>query len=142
MHWREIASKEKFKDEGPPADAYIENALFKKLSQHPSECQLIPEGALVLVGMILLWRDSRLYPSFQRFDNASLGGTKKRSRIKITGKKSATIEATTSPVAVSVPASPEGVVVTFAPSIVSPRPAHKRRRTITSLSTFQATKTT
>ncbi|MFS7914380.1 putative phospholipase C, phosphatidylinositol-specific, Y domain-containing protein [Helianthus anomalus] len=69
MHWREMGSKEKFKDEGPPADAYIENALFKKLSKPPSECQVIPEGALVLVGMSLLWRDSRLYPAFQRFDN-------------------------------------------------------------------------
>ncbi|KAJ0956724.1 hypothetical protein HanPSC8_Chr01g0018881 [Helianthus annuus] len=69
MHWREMGSKEKFKDEGPPADAYIENALFKKLSKHPSKCQVIPEGALVLVGMSLLWSDSRLYPAFQRFDN-------------------------------------------------------------------------
>ncbi|KAM0071754.1 hypothetical protein Hdeb2414_s0001g00028851 [Helianthus debilis subsp. tardiflorus] len=69
MHWREMGPNEKFKDEGPPADAYIENALFKKLSKHPSECQVIPEGALVLVGISLLWRDSRLYPDFQRFEN-------------------------------------------------------------------------
>ncbi|KAM0046180.1 hypothetical protein Hdeb2414_s0009g00312901 [Helianthus debilis subsp. tardiflorus] len=169
-----MAPKEKFREEGPPADAYIENALFKKLSKHPSECQVIPEGAPVLVGMSLLWRDSRLYPSFQRFDNgdlslfdfvdtprnaalrsadrvvgeqeasvlkihiehfllpaitadssaqlvnpppssgseAPLGGTKKASHIRITGKKNATIEATASPVAAGVPTAPEGAVVT------------------------------
>ncbi|MFS7929955.1 hypothetical protein Hanom_Chr04g00338471 [Helianthus anomalus] len=67
--FREIGDKEKFKDEGPPADAYFENALFKRLNQRPSECQVIPEGALVLDGMSLLWRDSRLYPTFQRVDN-------------------------------------------------------------------------
>ncbi|KAM0056806.1 hypothetical protein Hdeb2414_s0006g00222841 [Helianthus debilis subsp. tardiflorus] len=69
MHWREMAPKEKFKDDGPPADGYIENALFKRLSQHPSKCQVIPEGALMLAGTSLLWRDSRFYPSFHRFDN-------------------------------------------------------------------------
>ncbi|MFS7944151.1 hypothetical protein Hanom_Chr06g00508701 [Helianthus anomalus] len=30
---------------------------------------VIPQGALVLAGMSLLWRDSRLYPAFQRVDN-------------------------------------------------------------------------
>ncbi|MFS7897805.1 hypothetical protein Hanom_Chr02g00172441 [Helianthus anomalus] len=64
-----MGAKEKFKDEGPPVDAYIENALFNRVSQHPSECQVILESALVLVGMSLLWRDSRLYPAFQGFDN-------------------------------------------------------------------------
>ncbi|MFS7928109.1 hypothetical protein Hanom_Chr04g00316991 [Helianthus anomalus] len=64
-----MAPKKKIKDDGPPANAYTENALFKRLSQHPSKCQVIPEGALVLVGMSLLWRDSRLYPAIQRFDN-------------------------------------------------------------------------
>ncbi|MFS7979473.1 hypothetical protein Hanom_Chr10g00927701 [Helianthus anomalus] len=49
--WREMGPKEKFKDEGPPSAAYIENALFKKLNQRPSECTIIPEGALVMVGM-------------------------------------------------------------------------------------------
>ncbi|MFS7985600.1 hypothetical protein Hanom_Chr11g01000331 [Helianthus anomalus] len=66
MQWREMGAKDKFKDEGPPADAYIENALFKKLSQHPSECTVIPEGVLVMAGMSLLWQDIRLYPSFYR----------------------------------------------------------------------------
>ncbi|MFS8034113.1 hypothetical protein Hanom_Chr17g01577401 [Helianthus anomalus] len=64
-----LVSKEKFKDDGPPADAYFENALFKRLSQRLSECQVIPEGALVKARMSLLWRNSRLYPAFQRFDN-------------------------------------------------------------------------
>ncbi|KAM0036835.1 hypothetical protein Hdeb2414_s0014g00431021 [Helianthus debilis subsp. tardiflorus] len=203
MQWREIGSKVKFKDEGPPADAYIDNALFKKLNKHPSECKVIPEGALVFVGMSLLWRDSWLYPAFQRFDNGEcslfdfidpprhadlrsanrmvgeqeavvlkiyiehfllpaipagssaqvanlppssgsgvfLEGTKKMSRIRITGKKIVTTEATASPVAASVPAAPEGVVVTSAPAIVSPSPAPKWRRVVPSLSTFQATKT-
>ncbi|KAJ0734651.1 hypothetical protein HanPI659440_Chr11g0422541 [Helianthus annuus] len=68
MHGREIGAKEKFKDDGPPVDAYVENALFKRLSQRPSECTVIPEGALVMAWMSLLWRDSRLYPSFQRLD--------------------------------------------------------------------------
>ncbi|MFS7961149.1 hypothetical protein Hanom_Chr08g00711411 [Helianthus anomalus] len=67
MHWREMGANEKFKDDGPPADAYVENALFKRLSKRPSECTVIPEGALVMAGMSLL-RNSRLYPAFQRLD--------------------------------------------------------------------------
>ncbi|MFS7954605.1 hypothetical protein Hanom_Chr07g00632501 [Helianthus anomalus] len=157
MHWREMGSNEKFKDEGPPADAYIENALFKKLSKHPSECQVIPERTFVLVGMSLLWRDSRLYPSFQRFDNGKYQFVVNKSasdfcsdmlimwgqRIpyKDNQEKSATLEVTASPVAAGVPTAPEGVGVTSAPVVVSPRPAPKWCRTIPSLSTFQATKT-
>ncbi|MFS7958472.1 hypothetical protein Hanom_Chr07g00678951 [Helianthus anomalus] len=38
MDWREMGAKEKFKDDSPPTDAYIENAIFKRLSLHPSEC--------------------------------------------------------------------------------------------------------
>ncbi|KAJ0579966.1 hypothetical protein HanHA300_Chr04g0123901 [Helianthus annuus] len=72
---------------------------------------------------------------------ASLGGTKKASRIRITGKKSTTSEVTTSPEAAGELTAPEGATVTSAPAIVSPRPAPKRRRTITFLSTFQTTKT-
>ncbi|KAJ0520241.1 hypothetical protein HanIR_Chr10g0457211 [Helianthus annuus] len=68
MHWREMGAKDKFKDDGPPADAYIENALFKRLSQRPSECQVIPEGVLLMTDMSLLWRNSRLYPALQRVD--------------------------------------------------------------------------
>ncbi|MFS7960189.1 hypothetical protein Hanom_Chr08g00700261 [Helianthus anomalus] len=64
-----MGAKDKFKDDGLPADAYTENAMFKWLSQRPSEFQVIPEGALVMEGMSLLCCDSRLYPSFQRFDN-------------------------------------------------------------------------
>ncbi|MFS7986524.1 hypothetical protein Hanom_Chr11g01011331 [Helianthus anomalus] len=37
MKWREMGAKYKFKDDGPPADAYVENDLFKRLSQRPSE---------------------------------------------------------------------------------------------------------
>ncbi|KAJ0743358.1 hypothetical protein HanPI659440_Chr10g0374891 [Helianthus annuus] len=68
MHWREMGPKDKFKDDGPPADAYVEMVLFKKFSQRPSECMVIPEGALVMTGMSLLWRDSWLYLAFQRVD--------------------------------------------------------------------------
>ncbi|MFS7948502.1 hypothetical protein Hanom_Chr06g00560741 [Helianthus anomalus] len=68
MQWREMGAKDKFKDEGTPADAYVENALFKMLSQRLSECTVIPEGALVMAGMSLLWQDIRLYHSFQRDD--------------------------------------------------------------------------
>ncbi|MFS7986758.1 hypothetical protein Hanom_Chr11g01014061 [Helianthus anomalus] len=46
----------------------VENALFKRLCQCPSECTVILEGALVMAGMSLLWQDIRLYPSFQRDD--------------------------------------------------------------------------
>ncbi|KAF5821832.1 hypothetical protein HanRHA438_Chr01g0020011 [Helianthus annuus] len=42
--------------------------------------------------------------------------------------------------AASVSTDPEGVVVTSAPAVVSPRPAPKRHRVMPSLSTFQATK--
>ncbi|MFS7997093.1 hypothetical protein Hanom_Chr12g01137681 [Helianthus anomalus] len=68
MHWREMGAKEKLKDDGPPADAYVENTLFKRLSQCPSECTVIPEGGLVMEKMSLLWRNSRLYPTFKRLD--------------------------------------------------------------------------
>ncbi|KAJ0796964.1 hypothetical protein HanPI659440_Chr04g0168431 [Helianthus annuus] len=50
MQWREMGVKDKFKDDGPPTDAYIENALLKRLSQRPSKCMVIPEGALVMAG--------------------------------------------------------------------------------------------
>ncbi|MFS7888920.1 hypothetical protein Hanom_Chr00s000002g01600671 [Helianthus anomalus] len=72
MHLREMAPKETFKDDCPTADAYIKNALFKTLSQHPSECQVIPEGALVLVGMSLLWRDWSLFDFVDPPRNAAL----------------------------------------------------------------------
>ncbi|KAJ0715450.1 hypothetical protein HanPI659440_Chr13g0501281 [Helianthus annuus] len=68
MQWKEMGPKEKVKDDGPPKGAYTANALFKRLCQCPSECTVIPEGALVMAGMSLLWRDIRLYPSFQRDD--------------------------------------------------------------------------
>ncbi|MFS7922287.1 hypothetical protein Hanom_Chr03g00247311 [Helianthus anomalus] len=68
MQWMEMGPKDKVKDDGPPKDAYVENTLFKRLCQCPSECIVIPEGALVMAGMNLLWRDIRLYPSFQRDD--------------------------------------------------------------------------
>ncbi|MFS7888918.1 hypothetical protein Hanom_Chr00s000002g01600651 [Helianthus anomalus] len=200
MHWREMAPKERFKDDDPPADAYIKNALFKTLSQHPSECQVIPEGALVLrfdngkcqfavsksasdvsYDMLIIWVKTCDWSLFDFVDpprnaalrsadpmvgeqeasvlkvhiesfllpaiiadssaqlsspppssesEASLGGAKKMFRIRITEKKSATIEATDSPVAAGVLTAPEGVVVTSTPAIVSPRTSLKRRRTM------------
>ncbi|KAJ0715100.1 hypothetical protein HanPI659440_Chr13g0497241 [Helianthus annuus] len=66
MLWREMGPKDKVKDDGPPKDAYVGNALFKRLCECPSECTVIPEGALVMAGMSLLWRDIKLYPSFRR----------------------------------------------------------------------------
>ncbi|MFS8034667.1 hypothetical protein Hanom_Chr17g01583851 [Helianthus anomalus] len=68
MQWREMGPKDKVKDDGPPKYAYVENTLFKRLSQCPSECTVIPGGALVMAGMSLLWRDISLYSSFQRDD--------------------------------------------------------------------------
>ncbi|KAJ0622679.1 hypothetical protein HanIR_Chr01g0023381 [Helianthus annuus] len=68
MHWMEKGPKDKVKDEGPSEDAYVSNALYTKMCGHPFECTVIPEGALVMAGMSLLWRDIRRYPSFQRDD--------------------------------------------------------------------------
>ncbi|MFS7978534.1 hypothetical protein Hanom_Chr10g00916591 [Helianthus anomalus] len=68
MQWREMGAKDKFKDDDPPTDAYVENALFKRLCQRPSKCTVIPDGALVMAGMSLLWQDIRLYLSFQGDD--------------------------------------------------------------------------
>ncbi|MFS7922276.1 hypothetical protein Hanom_Chr03g00247201 [Helianthus anomalus] len=68
MQWREMGPKDKVKDDCPPKDAYVENTLFKRPCQCPSECIVIPEGALVMAGMSLLRRDIKLYPSFQRDD--------------------------------------------------------------------------
>ncbi|MFS7993329.1 hypothetical protein Hanom_Chr12g01092781 [Helianthus anomalus] len=53
MQWREMGPKD------------------KRLYQCPSEYTVIPEGTLVMAGMSLLWRDIRLYPSFQRDDEVS-----------------------------------------------------------------------
>ncbi|MFS7913172.1 hypothetical protein Hanom_Chr02g00138701 [Helianthus anomalus] len=68
MQWREMALKDKVKDEAPPKDVYVSNALYTKLCGHPSECMVIPEGALVMAGMSLSWHDIKLYPSFRRDD--------------------------------------------------------------------------
>ncbi|KAL9992405.1 hypothetical protein Hdeb2414_s1177g00989371 [Helianthus debilis subsp. tardiflorus] len=68
MQWREVGPKDKVKDDGPPKDAYVGNALYKRLCECPSEYTVILEGALVMAGMSLLWRDIKLYPSFQRDD--------------------------------------------------------------------------
>ncbi|MFS8020093.1 hypothetical protein Hanom_Chr15g01411481 [Helianthus anomalus] len=72
MYWKEMGPKEIVKDEGTPKDAYVANALYTKLCGCPSECTVIPEGALVMAGMSLLWRDIKLYPSFRRNDEACL----------------------------------------------------------------------
>ncbi|KAJ0701401.1 hypothetical protein HanOQP8_Chr10g0378951 [Helianthus annuus] len=68
MYRKEMGPKEKVKDEGPPEDAYVANALYTKLCGRPFECTVIPEGALVMAGMSLLWHDVKLYPSFRRND--------------------------------------------------------------------------
>ncbi|KAF5813414.1 hypothetical protein HanXRQr2_Chr03g0098071 [Helianthus annuus] len=63
-----MGAKSKVQDEAPPKDAYVSNALYTRLCQRLSVCTVIPEGALVMAGMSLLWRDVKLYPSFQRDD--------------------------------------------------------------------------
>ncbi|MFS7972495.1 hypothetical protein Hanom_Chr09g00845491 [Helianthus anomalus] len=68
MHWRGMGPKDKVKDDGPPEDAYVANALYTRLCGRPFVCTVIPDGALVMAGMSLLWRDIKLYPSFQRDD--------------------------------------------------------------------------
>ncbi|KAJ0833689.1 hypothetical protein HanRHA438_Chr16g0735451 [Helianthus annuus] len=68
MQWREMGPKDKVKDDGPPKDAYVANALYTRLCGHPFECTVIPEGTSVMAGMSLLWRDIKLYPSFRRDD--------------------------------------------------------------------------
>ncbi|KAJ0933129.1 hypothetical protein HanPSC8_Chr04g0181451 [Helianthus annuus] len=73
MHWQDKGSKDKVKDEAPPADLYASNALYVKLCGRPFECTIIPEGALVMAGMSLLWLDIKRYPSFQREDGGEWG---------------------------------------------------------------------
>ncbi|KAF5786019.1 hypothetical protein HanXRQr2_Chr10g0435651 [Helianthus annuus] len=68
MHRREKGPKDKVRDDGPSKDAYVSNALYTKLCGRPFECTVIPEGALVMAGMSLLWRDIKQYPSFRRDD--------------------------------------------------------------------------
>ncbi|KAJ0497085.1 hypothetical protein HanHA89_Chr13g0507491 [Helianthus annuus] len=80
-------------------------------------------------------------PPPSRGSGASLEGTQKPSRIKITGKKIITAGATASPMAVSISAAPEGVAGTSAPtSLVSPQHAPKRRKMMPPLTAFQAIK--
>ncbi|XP_021986507.2 uncharacterized protein LOC110882929 [Helianthus annuus] len=73
MHWQDKGPKDKVKDDAPPADSYASNALYVKLCGRPFECTIIPEGALVMAGMSLLWPDIRRYPSFQREDGGEWG---------------------------------------------------------------------
>ncbi|KAJ0884103.1 hypothetical protein HanPSC8_Chr10g0429481 [Helianthus annuus] len=73
MHWQEKGPKDKVKDDAPPADLYASNALYVKLCGRPFECTIIPEGALVMAGMSLLWPDIKRYPSFQREDGGDWG---------------------------------------------------------------------
>ncbi|KAJ0534604.1 hypothetical protein HanIR_Chr09g0421601 [Helianthus annuus] len=68
MHWRDMGPKDNVKDDGPSEDAYMSNALYTRLCGRPFECTVIPEGALVMAGMSLLWRDIKQYPSFRRDD--------------------------------------------------------------------------
>ncbi|MFS7998086.1 hypothetical protein Hanom_Chr12g01149531 [Helianthus anomalus] len=71
MHWREMGAEDKVKDEGPSEDAFVANALYTRLCGHPFDCTVIPEGALVMAGMSLLWRDIKLFPSFRRDDEGT-----------------------------------------------------------------------
>ncbi|KAJ0650972.1 hypothetical protein HanOQP8_Chr15g0556051 [Helianthus annuus] len=73
MHWREKGPKDKVRDDAPPEDSYTSNALYVKLCGRPFECTIIPEGALVMAGMSLLWPDIKRYPSFQRDDAGEWG---------------------------------------------------------------------
>ncbi|MFS7939514.1 hypothetical protein Hanom_Chr05g00452671 [Helianthus anomalus] len=68
IHWREMGPKDNVKDDGPPKDAYVANALYTRLCGRPFVCMVIPDGALVMAGMCLLWCDIKLYLSFQRDD--------------------------------------------------------------------------
>ncbi|MFS7945765.1 hypothetical protein Hanom_Chr06g00528011 [Helianthus anomalus] len=38
MHWREMGPKDKVKDDGPPEDAYVANALYTRLCERPFVC--------------------------------------------------------------------------------------------------------
>ncbi|KAJ0733258.1 hypothetical protein HanPI659440_Chr11g0406331 [Helianthus annuus] len=73
MHLREKGPKDKVRDDAPPEDAYASNVLYIKLCGRPFECTIIPEGALVMAGMSLLWPDIKRYPSFQRDDTGEWG---------------------------------------------------------------------
>ncbi|MFS8008152.1 hypothetical protein Hanom_Chr14g01269341 [Helianthus anomalus] len=42
--------------------------MYTRLCGRPFECTVIPEGALVMAGMSLLWRDIKQYISFRRDD--------------------------------------------------------------------------
>ncbi|MFS7910881.1 hypothetical protein Hanom_Chr02g00111401 [Helianthus anomalus] len=71
MHWMDMGLKDKVKDDSPPEDAYIANALYTRLCDRPFERTVIPEGALVMAGMNLLWRNIKKYPSFWRNDEGA-----------------------------------------------------------------------
>ncbi|MFS7983220.1 hypothetical protein Hanom_Chr11g00972011 [Helianthus anomalus] len=58
-----MASKEKVKDVGPAKAEYQENTLYKALTAHSTECNVIPEGALLLAGMSI-----QTYPTFKTVD--------------------------------------------------------------------------
>ncbi|MFS7907133.1 hypothetical protein Hanom_Chr01g00067681 [Helianthus anomalus] len=61
-----VVANEKVKDVAPHADSCKENALFKTLCTRPTECTVIPEGALVLTRMSQVWRNKNTCPSFVR----------------------------------------------------------------------------
>ncbi|MFS8024720.1 hypothetical protein Hanom_Chr16g01466721 [Helianthus anomalus] len=56
-----MGPKDKVQDEAPPTDAYVANALYAKLCGHPFVCIVIPDGAPVMAGMSLLWREWILF---------------------------------------------------------------------------------
>ncbi|MFS8028687.1 hypothetical protein Hanom_Chr16g01513341 [Helianthus anomalus] len=63
-----MGPKDKVQDEAPPKDAYVANVLYTKLCGRTFVCTVIPDGALVMARMSLLWYDIKMYPSFRRDD--------------------------------------------------------------------------
>ncbi|MFS7916990.1 hypothetical protein Hanom_Chr03g00183801 [Helianthus anomalus] len=82
MEWREMGPKDMVKEDGPLKDAYVENALFKRLCECPSECTVIPKGALLMAGMSLLRRKWSLFDFVDPPHNAAL-----RAADRVIGKQ-------------------------------------------------------
>ncbi|MFS8008470.1 hypothetical protein Hanom_Chr14g01273141 [Helianthus anomalus] len=73
MHWKVMAAKETEKDFVPPKAEYQDDARFKALIARPSECLVIPGGALALFGMNLCRRDVHTYHAFKTTNEGKLG---------------------------------------------------------------------
>ncbi|MFS7963733.1 hypothetical protein Hanom_Chr08g00741831 [Helianthus anomalus] len=109
----------------PPRNASLRSANRVAGEQDASVLKIHIENFLLPV--VIVDSSAQLVsPPPSGGSEASLGGAKKIYRIRLTGKKSATIEATASPVATGVLMAPEGAVVTSAPAIISPHPLLNR----------------